>query len=127
MISKAYFATLSVLIFHQIDAAYWKEWEMFNLPGGIQGFLVFNIIAVSVLLNGFMHVISNTARAKMYSYLCAGLGIITFLIHCGFVITGYDQFSLPLSMVIIGLCFIFGLWLVFEARRFTANERLSNN
>ncbi len=35
---KMYATTLTFLIAHQIDAAYWKEWEMFLLPGGIQFF-----------------------------------------------------------------------------------------
>ena len=33
-----YTATLLSLIVHQIDAAYWHAWEMFDVPGGIQGF-----------------------------------------------------------------------------------------
>ena len=41
---RSYLMTMTALIIHQIDAAYWKEWEMFFIPGGIQGFLVFNII-----------------------------------------------------------------------------------
>lgn len=39
---RCYFATMLALIVHQIDAAYWHEWEMFAVPGGTQGFLVFN-------------------------------------------------------------------------------------
>ena len=27
-------------MFHQVDAAYWREWSMFYLPGGIQGYLL---------------------------------------------------------------------------------------
>ncbi len=29
MLLKVYIATLTLLICHQIDAAYWKEWEMY--------------------------------------------------------------------------------------------------
>lgn len=44
---RSYLSTLLALILHQIDAAFWREWEMFLLPGGVQGFLVFNLIAVA--------------------------------------------------------------------------------
>ena len=37
---RSYFVTMLALILHQIDAAYWQEWEMFFLPGGVQGFAV---------------------------------------------------------------------------------------
>lgn len=32
-----YLATLLALILHQIDAAFWHEWDMFSVPGGIKG------------------------------------------------------------------------------------------
>ena len=105
---RAYLTTMSLLIFHQIDAAYWKEWEMFHLPGGVQGYLVFNIIAIPVLLNGYRHLTRQSERAKIYSCLCGSLGVITFLIHAAFVAFGASQFDLPLSILIIVLCFLSG-------------------
>jgi hypothetical protein len=40
-----------LLINHEIDSAYWKEWELFKLPGGIGGFLIlhFPMLLVSTL------------------------------------------------------------------------------
>ncbi|MDH3976296.1 MAG: hypothetical protein OEV42_18680 [Deltaproteobacteria bacterium] len=114
---KAYLITMSLLIFHQIDAAYWKEWEMFHLPGGVQGYLVFNIIAIPVLLNGYKHAINKTESAKIYSYLCGSLGLLTFLIHAAFTAFGARQFDLPLSILIIVLCFLSGAWQLILIRR----------
>ena len=31
------------LILHEIESAYWKEWELFKLGGGITGFVVLHI------------------------------------------------------------------------------------
>ena len=28
-----YLADLTLLVVHEIDSAYWKEWELFHLPG----------------------------------------------------------------------------------------------
>ena len=28
------FLNFALLVTHQIDSAYWKEWELFHLPGG---------------------------------------------------------------------------------------------
>ena len=35
-----YTVNLLFLIVHEMDSAYWKEWELFHLPGGLGGFLL---------------------------------------------------------------------------------------
>lgn len=105
------------LILHQIDAAYWKEWEMFHVPGGVQGFLVFNLAAIAVVLAGYRHVLLATPRAPLYACVCAALGVGTCLIHAGFALAGLEQFHLPLSMAIIALCLVCAVWLLCDLRR----------
>ena len=119
---RAYLTTMSLLIFHQIDAAYWKEWEMFHLPGGVQGYLVFNIIAIPILLNGYRHLIRQSERAKIYSYICGTLGVITFLLHAAFAAFGASQFDLPLSILIIVLCFLSGAWQLILTMQFSTQS-----
>ncbi|UQV46726.1 hypothetical protein KIV45_07360 [Janthinobacterium lividum] len=105
------------LILHQIDAAYWKEWEMFHLPGGVQGFLVFNLAAIALVLAGYRHVLLDTKQAPRYAAVCATLGVGTFLIHAGFALAGLAQFHLPLSIAIIVLCLACAVWLLSDLRR----------
>ena len=114
---RSYFWTMLFLILHQIDAAYWKEWEMFHLPGGVQGFLVFNLAAIAVVLAGYRHVLLATARATLYAGVCAALGVGTCLIHAGFTLAGLEQFHLPLSVAIIVLCLASAVWLLRDLRR----------
>ena len=114
---RSYFWTMLFLILHQIDAAYWKEWEMFQLPGGVQGFLVFNLAAISLVLVGYRHVLLNTTQAPWYAAVCAALGVGTFLIHAGFALAGQEQFHLPLSVAIIALCLACAAWLLRDLRR----------
>ncbi|WP_128141779.1 DUF6713 family protein [Janthinobacterium lividum] len=114
---RSYFWTMLFLILHQIDAAYWKEWEMFHLPGGVQGFLVFNLAAIALVLAGYRHVLLATARATLYACVCAALGVGTFLIHAGFALAGLEQFHLPLSMAIIALCLASAVCLLRDLRR----------
>ena len=114
---RSYFWTMLCLILHQIDAAYWKEWEMFHVPGGVQGFLVFNLAAIAVVLAGYRHVLLGTERAPFYAGVCAALGVGTCLIHAGFALAGQEQFHLPLSIAIIVLCLASALWLLCDLRR----------
>ncbi|MED5615201.1 DUF6713 family protein [Janthinobacterium sp. P210005] len=114
---RSYFWTMLFLILHQIDAAYWKEWEMFHVPGGVQGFLVFNLAAIVLVLAGYRHVLLNTRQAPRYAGICAALGAGTFLIHAGFALAGQEQFHLPLSVAIIVLCLACAVWLLRDLRR----------
>ncbi len=114
----AYLVTMTALIIHQIDAAFWHEWDMFLLPGGIQGFLLFNILIIPFVLFGHQQVILKTSKAALYAYICAGLGIITFAIHLGFYLFGFDEFMLPLSWVTLITCLVSGGWLILTTRTF---------
>lgn len=113
---RSYFATLLALVLHQIDAAYWREWEMFHLPGGVQGYLTFNLLAIALVLVGYRHVLLGTAHARRYARICAALGIATFAIHAGFAAFGERSFHLPLSIAIILACLLGGLHLTWASR-----------
>ncbi|WP_317847353.1 DUF6713 family protein [Pseudomonas sp. HTZ2] len=113
---RSYFVTMLALILHQIDAAYWQEWEMFFLPGGVQGFLLFNSLAIPVLLVGYRNVLLGTANAMVFAKVCAGLGLLTVFIHTGFGLAGFHQFHLPASICILTLCLASALWLMARIR-----------
>ena len=113
---RSYFLTTLLLVLHQIDAAFWREWEMLYVPGGIQGFLLFNAVAVPFLLIGYRHVLLGTSSAFLYAKICAGLGGLTFVIHTGFAVAGSHLFHLPLSIAVIVLCLTSSIWLLVKTR-----------
>ncbi len=107
---RSYFITMNLLILHQVDAAFWREWEMMSVPGGIQGFLVINAFLIPLLLFGYKQVLAKTSKAFGFSYFCAGLGILAFILHLVFFLLGHEQFTLPLSALVLLLCFISSIW-----------------
>ncbi len=109
MVRTLYIATFTLLMGHQIDAAYWREWEMFHLPGGVQFYDVFNLAVVPLLLFGFQAVVLRRAAGYRYSLFTAALGLLTFAIHAGFLLSGFDQFTLPVSLAIVAGCGLSGL------------------
>lgn len=111
---RSYLTTLMLLVLHQIDAAYWEEWNMFLLPGGVQGYLLFNALAFPILFLGYRAVILRTARASSFAYLTAGLGLLTGLIHSGFWLAGYPEFKLFFSAGIIVLLPLSSVWLIWR-------------
>lgn len=123
-IERMYSLTLILLVLHQIDAAYWKEWEMFALPGGIQGFLFFNLLAIPLVVIGYKSVLCQSNSYLNYSYLCGGLGVLTFILHVGFAISGYNEFHLPFSIAIIALCGVLGVWQIVLTKRLASQDHL---
>lgn len=45
-----YLVNAVILIVHEIDSAYWKEWQMFRLPGGVTTFLLLHVPLTALVL-----------------------------------------------------------------------------
>jgi hypothetical protein len=96
-----YLFNASLLLTHEVDSAFWKEWDLFGLPGGIQFFLVLNFLMIVAAFFGFAEVVKGT-RAGLYSSLAlAVVGIFAFSIHSYFLLTGHPEFGLPVSLIIL--------------------------
>lgn len=54
MLFRLYFINAILLILHEIDSAYWREWELFSLPGGTNGFLPLHVPLLFFVLYGFL-------------------------------------------------------------------------
>ncbi|MDP1729298.1 MAG: hypothetical protein Q8L27_03800 [archaeon] len=96
-----YLINALLLINHEIDSAYWKEWKLFNLKGGMNGFLAFNFIAIFIFLYGFIEIIRASNLAIIFSFLMALTGIFTFGIHSYFLAKGKPEFKVPFSLFIL--------------------------
>lgn len=98
---------------------------MFYLPGGVQGYLAFNIIAIPILLLGYKHIVLLSDKAVLFAKICASLGALTFFIHSGLALAGFEQFHLPLSMAIILGCLVASVWQFVEIRKFGLSRSTS--
>ena len=97
----------SVLLFvHEEDSAYWNEWILFGLPGGIQFFLIMDIILISVGLIGFRCVILKRRSGLWFSLIQAGCGVLAFLLHGVFILKGHPEFTLPMSELLLVLILV---------------------
>ncbi len=99
---RLYLLNLALLATHEIDSAYWHEWEMFRLPGGLQFFLILNFLLLLVFIYGLVQVALSARYAKAFNYLLAGAGLFAFAIHMAFLVLDYPQFRTPVS---VGLLF----------------------
>ena len=96
-----YLLNACVLITHEIDSAYWHEWELFRLPGGIQAFLFINGLLVALVLYGYQAVIRGSRGAITYSWVLAAAGLFAAIIHTVWLVGGDRAFRLPVSLALL--------------------------
>lgn len=94
-------AGLSLLLVHEIDSAYWEEWDLFHLPGGIRLFLALHMLAVPAALLGFRQVVLGGRGAHLVLALVAAAGVFTFGIHMAFLARGHGEFRDAVSVAVL--------------------------
>ena len=96
-----YLMNAVLLINHEIDSAYWKEWDLFKLPGGIAGFLLLHFPLLFFILYGLILVSRHSPWGLIFSLvLCFG-GLLAFSIHTYFLKKGRMEFNQPISKYIL--------------------------
>ena len=109
MLLWIYLVNATLLIVHEIDSAYWKEWELFKLPGGIQFFNVIHIPLVFLILYGAVEVYTMSLIGLILSLVLSFGGVFAFTIHQYFMWKGNPQFDTPISKLILYATLVFSL------------------
>ena len=107
--ANLYLLNFALLFSHEIDSAFWKEWDLFGIPGGIQVFLLLNFLLLLAALWGFRQVLQGARGGRWFSLLLAVAGIFAFSIHTYFILAGRPEFTLPASLALLGLILIVSL------------------
>jgi hypothetical protein len=96
-----YLVNSVLLINHEIDSAYWNEWDLFKLPGGINGFLILHFPLIVFILYGLILVFQHTFAGLIFSLILSFAGIFAFTIHMFFITKGRSEFKTPISLFIL--------------------------
>ena len=96
-----YLVNAVLLINHEIDSAYWKEWELFRLPGGITGFLLIHFPVLFLVLYGLVLVYQGAFAGLIFSLILSLGGLFAFFIHTYFLRQGRHEFNAPISRFIL--------------------------
>lgn len=108
---------LALLATHQVDAAFWHEWDVFGVPGGIHFFLMFNVIAVVALAFGLVTIAAQRRGAALAARLSAGTGLLTVAIHAVFLVLDRVAFWDVLSIGILAATGLNAGWLIWAAEQ----------
>jgi hypothetical protein len=102
----AYLVNASLVLCHEIDSAYWQEWQLFHLPGGPADFVAMHLIVVPLILVGLVLVARDSAQARWWAIPIGIAGTLGCLVHLAFLALGNTSFSTPFS---VALMVVFGL------------------
>jgi hypothetical protein len=101
-----YLVNAVLIVNHEIDSAYWREWELFRLQGGITGFLVVHFPILFLIFYGMIEVFKNTFVGLLFSLLLSLAGFFAFVIHIFFIRKGRREFNTPVSIFILSATLI---------------------
>lgn len=96
-----YILNLALLFAHEIESAYWKEWELFRIPGGVQLFVLLHIPLLMAALVGLVLLREAERSGVIISMVLAAAGVFAFSIHTFFILRGRREFTLPVSLFLL--------------------------
>jgi hypothetical protein len=101
LLQLVYMVNATLLLTHEIDSAYWREWELFRLPGGIGGFLILHLPIIFVAFWGLRLLFEHSAGGVIIALLLGLSGIFAFGIHMYFISKGRPEFKAGVSVAIL--------------------------
>ena len=101
-----YLLNASVLLTHEIDAAYWHEWQLFGIAGGIQLFLILNLAVVFIVLYGLKALAQGCAAGIVFSWVLVAGGWLAGIVHTYLIVSGDAAFRLPMSVLLLAATLI---------------------
>lgn len=120
------FANIVLLTSHEIDSAFWREWEMFGLPGGVQAFVLVNSGLLALVLFGYTQVILDRSSATRWALVLAAMGGAAVVAHGLFLLLGRPQFRTPVSLAVLGLIGIVSALQVAQESRTAVRSRITD-
>ena len=118
-ITMLYILNATLLLLHEIESAYEKEWEILKLPGNISGFLLLHIPIIILIFYGLIEIEKNSTIGLIFSIITGIGGVIPFIVH-KIIVRKKNHFNLLISNAIIYLNLLSGVALLFLSVRFFA-------
>ncbi|MDC7125439.1 MAG: hypothetical protein PQJ46_07720 [Spirochaetales bacterium] len=108
LLTILYILNVTLLLLHEIESAYEKEWEILNLPGKITGFLLLHIPVILLILYGLLEIAKESFSGLLIGIIIGLGGLIPFAVHKIFI-KRKEHFNKIISNIIIYLNILTGL------------------
>ncbi|WP_242392823.1 DUF6713 family protein [Anaeromyxobacter oryzisoli] len=101
LLSRSFLATAALLATHEVDSGYWREWDLFRIPGGVGLFLLLHVGIFLLLFWGYGQVHTGTRAGTWMSFVVAGGALFAGAAHGAFLLLGRSEFRSPISMGVL--------------------------
>ena len=102
-----YIINSAIIIAHEVDSAYQREWELFRIPGGPGLFVLAHIPLATIIFYGLLGIYAGDVVGLYISLALAISGMLGFLLHASFLARGDKRFTSPYSIAIIIMMLLF--------------------
>ena len=103
-----YLLNVTLLLLHEIESAYVKEWEILHLPGKITGFLLLHVPILLLFFWGAVELGNGTTAGEIIALIAGAEGLLPFFVH-KLLVKRKGYFESTASNVIIYLNLLTGL------------------
>ena len=116
LVTIFYILNATLLLLHEIESAYEKEWEILKLPGKITGFIIVHIPIIFILFYGLSEIDKQTSLGLSIGIIAGIGGIIPFVVH-KIVIRKKEYFNILISNILIYSNIITGVGTIILSAR----------
>lgn len=95
-----YILNATLLLLHEIESGYEKEWEILKLPCKLTGFLILHIPITILLFYGLLELYKQTQVGLILGVITGFGGMVPFLVH-KILFYRKEHFNLLISNIII--------------------------
>jgi hypothetical protein len=100
MLAFLYILNVSLLLLHEIESGYEKEWEILKLPGKITGFLLLHIPVLFIFFYGLYCILLYPQTRGVISLVIGTAGFLPFLVH-KILVPKKEHFTKVISNILI--------------------------
>jgi len=111
MLGFFYILNIIILILHEIESGYEKEWEILKLPVKLTGFILLHIPILFLFFYGLYFIILYPQTRAIISIISGSIGFIPFLVH-KVIINKKEHFNKTISNILIFGNIITGIILI---------------
>ena len=116
ILTLVYIVNATLLLLHEIESSYEKEWEILKLPGRITGFLLMHVPILFFLFYGVIEIEKSSTGGLVIGLITGFSGLIPFIVH-KLMVKREEHFNLIISNFIIYFNIITGIVLLILTAR----------
>ena len=100
ILAAVYVLNAAILILHEIESAYWKEWEILGIPGGMSVFVALHLPLVAVLFWGAIEIVLGTRTGFWIALASGACGLLPLFVH-RVLVRKPGSFNAPITSILL--------------------------